>query len=91
MNYEALGIYTQAEQEYKSLRRKRAVKAGQIARDLRRITEDLNLNPPKLDTSKLLEDTLELKAIDEEMISWISRANSVCEECGKDKIEFSSF
>lgn len=91
MNYEALGIYTEAEENYRHTRRKRADKASEIIRELRRAVDNNGTNAIKLDIQKLELDLKELKTLNEEMTGWIGRANSVHDECGKQKIDFSSF
>lgn len=90
-NYEALGIYTEAKEQYKEAKGIRADKANELQRELRELGDTLNQNPKRLDIATIEKLTRELKSADDEMTLWMDKANAVCDECGKMPLEFRRF
>lgn len=89
MNYEALGIYTEAKDSYENSKKQRVDKANELLRELREITDSLNNNPKRLDVDKIQTLVKELIKADEMMMLWMDKANGVCEKCDKMPLHFS--
>ncbi|GKH61197.1 hypothetical protein CE91St25_15330 [Campylobacter ureolyticus] len=86
MNYESLGIYTKACEKVMELKTKRAGVSNELIRALKQ-TINAQHFIVLLDTKRLDFLVKELINTDKEMLTLISRANSVCNECNKPKIE----
>ena len=86
MNYESLGIYTEAYEKAMELKTKRAGVSNELIRALKQ-TINAQHFIVLLDTKRFDFLVKELINTDKEMLALISRANSVCDECNKPKIE----
>lgn len=89
MNYESLGIYTEDYEKVMELKTKRASVSNELIRLLKQ-TINVEHFIVLLDSKRLDLLVKELISADKEMLALISRANSVCDECNKPKIELKS-
>ncbi|MBP3223977.1 MAG: hypothetical protein J6M14_01575 [Campylobacter sp.] len=85
MDYEALGIYTEAVEQFEYYENKRQEAIEKVSRIFKNIVE---YDVKNVDLKETLKET-KLFKYDKQVRFWQKRANSVCERCERDKIELS--